>query len=390
MPAKYREMGPRLVTEASGEEYWLYEGEKVLSGSLSAVAGRDPKEFTTSGYPYSKMRPGCYDPEARLADMDSAGIWASLCFPSFARFAGQRFLGSKDPELGRLCVEAYNDWMIDEWCAAAPHRYIPLVIVPLWDPALAARELERCAARGVHALAFSENPEPLGLPSIHHSSNYWEPLLKTAEAAEVVLCMHIGSSSTMPKVNTDSPHIVNWSWGSIRASGTMMSWMFSGIFDRMPKLKVALSEGGIGWMPYYLERAQQIVEKQRYWMSRGERHSWDAEGYTRPAVDLMTFDVMSVFQEHVFGCFIDDEAGVALVDRIGTDNVMIETDYPHSDTSWPNSISLAHKQLSHLPPETQYKILRGNAERLYQFDAGTPTPAGKYDVTADRLRISRG
>src|SRR5690606_3183787 len=122
------------------------------------------------------------------------GILASLCFPSFPRFCGQIFAEANDKDLALLCVQAYNDWMIDEWCASAPGRFIPLVIMPLWDPPAAAREIERCAAKGATALAFSENPEPLGLPTIHDLGRYWDPLLAAAEAANMVICMHVGSS----------------------------------------------------------------------------------------------------------------------------------------------------------------------------------------------------
>ena len=166
VPAKYRDVAPRLVQNDAGE-FWAYEDRLVPTGMLAAAAGKAKEDFTPDAISYADMLPGCYDVASRLDDMNTAGILASLCFPSFPRFCGQIFHEARDKQLALLCVKAYNDWMIDEWCAAAPGRFIPLIIVPLWDPPEMAREIERCAAKGATALAFSENPEPLGLPTIH-------------------------------------------------------------------------------------------------------------------------------------------------------------------------------------------------------------------------------
>jgi hypothetical protein len=130
-----------------------------------------------------------------------------------------------------------------------------------------------------------------------------------------------------------------------------------------PDWKIALSEGEIGWMPYFLERAEQVLDKQRFWVQRGVQFT----GHATTDVDLNTLDIRGLFRDHVFGCFIDDAHGIASIDEIGVDNVMCETDYPHSDSTWPNCISMVKKQIGHLSPEVQYKILRGNAEKLYRF-----------------------
>ena len=136
---------------------------------------------------------------------------------------------------------------------AAPGRYIPLTLIPLWDPPLAAKELERCAAKGATAFAFSENPAPLGLPTIHDPSRYWDPVMAAATDLDMVVCMHTGSSSQVPTIAPDSPFMANLAWGANRTSGAMLSWLFSGLFTRFPNLKIALSEGEIGWIPYFLE-----------------------------------------------------------------------------------------------------------------------------------------
>jgi predicted TIM-barrel fold metal-dependent hydrolase len=322
------------------------------------------------------MPTAAYDPIARLEHMDRGGILASLCFPSFPRFCGQTFWEAKDKELAMLCVRAYNDWMIDDWCGAAPGRYMPLTIIPLWDPVAAAAEIERTAAKGSHAFCFSENPEPLGLPTIHDPNRYWDPVMAAAQDTQSVVCMHVGSSSTMPQISSDAPGLANLTYGAVRAAGTMLAWLFSDYFERMPNLKIALSEGNIGWMPYFIERAEQVIDKQRHWAKRMGTAFYDNKVETEQVMaDLDHLDVRATVRKHIYGCFIEESSGLRSLDIIGEDNVMLETDYPHSDTTWPDCIGVAKKLLADLPVETQYKILRGNAETLFQFTPEVPSPA---------------
>jgi len=374
LPSGYKDAGPRIIKESDGQEYWVYEDKKTVTGGLGAVAGRRKEDITVDGYPYSEMRPGCYDPVARLADMDEAGILASLNFPSIPRFCGQLFWEARDKDLALLCVRAYNDWMIDEWCATAPGRYIPLTIIPLWDPQLAVEEIERTAAKGSNSFCFSENFEPLGLPTIHDPGRYWDPVIAAANETGQVLSIHIGSSSTMYKVSSNSPFMANMSMGAIRPAGCMLSWIFSGLFQRYPDIKIALSEGSIGWIPWFLERSHQVLETQKHWVAKGQQYQGSAEGAHAINVDTDVFkiNIYEDYRNHFYGCFIDDQTGLHMLDVIGEDNVMIETDYPHSDTTWPHSIKLAHERLAGLDPEVQYKILRGNAERLYRFTPAAP------------------
>jgi predicted TIM-barrel fold metal-dependent hydrolase len=368
--AKDRERAPHMES-IDGTDYWVYDGKKYPSSGLSAVAGKSKEEFSPEPLPYSEMRPGCYDAAARIEDMDQAGILASLCFPTITRFCGQLFLDSSDRKFGFECLQHYNDWTVEEWCAAAPGRYIPLMLIPMWDPALASKEMERMAAKGVTAFAFSENPAPIGLPTIHDVNRYWDPVMATANELGMVASMHVGSSSQVPQIAPDSPFMANLAWGAIRTSGAMLSWLFSGMFQRYPNLKIALSEGEIGWMPYFLERAEQVLDKQRYWVMRGQKFM----DHATTDVDLDTLNVRELFRNHVYGCFIEDHHGIASLDEIGEDNVMCETDYPHSDSTWPHCITAVKKLIDHLPPETQYKLLRGNAERLYRFTPAEPPTA---------------
>ena len=365
--AKDRDRAPRLEN-VDGMDYWVYDGKRYPSSGLSAVAGKSKEEFSPEPLPYSEMRPGCYDAAARVEDLDRAGILASLCFPTITRFCGQLFMEASDREFGFELLQHYNDWIVEEWCGASPGRYIPLMLIPMWDPSRAATEMQRMAAKGVTAFAFSENPAPLGLPTIHDKDRYWDPVMAAANELGMVASMHVGSSSQVPQIAPDSPFMANLAWGAIRTSGAMLSWLFSGMFTRFPNLKIALSEGEVGWMPYFLERAEQVLDKQRFWVAKGQKFM----DHAATDVDMDTLNIRELFRNHVYGCFIEDHHGIASIAEIGEDNIMCETDYPHSDSTWPNCITAVKKVIGHLPAETQYKLLRGNAEKLYRFTPAQP------------------
>lgn len=372
VPKKFRDNAPRFVRDGQGEA-WVFAGKRMPTPGLAAVAGKKAEEFTPLPITYEDMRPGCYDAKARIEDMNRSGVAASLCFPSLPGFCAETFFKAEDRELALTCIQAYNDWHIDEWCASAPGRFIPLALIPMWDAKLAAREIERCAAKGARAVSFSEDPSRLGLPTIQNPDHYWDPMLRAAADAEMVVCTHIGTSGTMLKTTAESTLMVTLSWGAGSAmSAAMLDWLFSGVFLRIPKLKLALSEGGIGWMPYFLERAEQVYAKQRFWAAKSD---WTIDLATGKLIQNeartmpQEFDVRQMFKEHIFGCFIDDIHGIKNLEQIGVDNVMIETDYPHSDSTWPDCLKAAKQQLAGLSEEHQYKVLRGNAERLFRFEA---------------------
>jgi predicted TIM-barrel fold metal-dependent hydrolase len=373
IPSKYLDVCPRVITEDDGAEFWVYEDTKSITGGLGASAGRRAEDITANGFPYADMRPGCFDAKARLDDMTEGGVLASLNFPSVPRFCGQLFWEAKDKDLALLCVKAYNDWMVDDWCATDPGRMIPLAIIPLWDPQLAVAEMTRMHAKGVRSICFSENFEPLGLPTIH--TGHWDPVLAAADEMGIVLSIHIGSSSTFHRISNDSPFMANFSLGMIRPMGCLMDWIFGGFFQRYPNIKIALSEGSIGWIPWVLERAQQVYDTQRHWVAKGV--SLGNVGPVQKSdtkIDTEAIDIYRDYRDHFYGCFIDDATGLSMLDIVGEDNVMIEVDYPHSDTTWPHSLTLAHERLNAagLTPEQQYKVMRGNAEKLYQFTPSAP------------------
>jgi predicted TIM-barrel fold metal-dependent hydrolase len=282
---------------------------------------------------------------ARLADMDVNHTERSLCFPTMSRFAGQMFLEAKDKDLAARCVIAYNDWMIEEWCAGSGGRLLPLTMIPLWDPELAAAEIYRNADRGCRAITFPEMPHFLGLPSIHDPDEHWAPVLRAAADTGTVLCMHIGSGSRMAETSPWVPRAANTTLTFSMAQTSLVEWLCSGLLVRHPQLKLAYSESQIGWMPYVLERLDKVY-----------RHKAHAE-----LPEVITDPPSTYVAGRVYGCFFDDEAGLALRDRIGVSQLVFEVDYPHADSTWPNTQLVVERIAATVTPAELEMILRTNA-----------------------------
>jgi predicted TIM-barrel fold metal-dependent hydrolase len=346
LSSKYAERAPRVV-EVDGREMWRYEERMYPTIGLNAVAGKDPKDFGMEPVRFDEMLPGCYDVAARLADMDLDGVHAQMCFPSFPGFAGSTFLNATDKDLAAACVSAWNDFILDEWSAAAPGRFVPMVLVPFWDVAASVAEIQRVAAKGAKAITFTESPHGLGLPSYH--SDHWDPMLAAAQDADLPLCLHFGSGG-VPTFAPDAPFAVAIALFATNAQFATVDLLLSPVFHKFPRLRVALSEGGIGWIPYVLERTDYT------W----ERHRW----YTGVNTQVRPSDL---FADHIFGCFIEDHAGLAMRDLVGIGNIMFEGDYPHSDSNFPASREKLTGALADVPDQDARRIAEDNARRVFNF-----------------------
>jgi predicted TIM-barrel fold metal-dependent hydrolase len=347
LPAKYLKDGPRIEEMPNGRQVWLFEDQMIPNIGLNAVAGKHPKEFGIDPVRFDEMLPGCYQVGDRLKDMDVDGVHAQLCFPTFPGFAGGTFFQAKDKDLARACVMAWNDYMLEEWCGAAPDRFIPLVLLPFWDVEASVAEIHRTAAKGAKCVSFSEAPHRLELPSFH--TDHWDPLFAAAQDAQMPLCMHFGSGGA-PEVAPDANFAVMIALFGMNSQFTTVDMVFSPVFHKFPGLKVALSEGGIGWIPYVVERLDYVWDRHRWYI--------DIDKDVRPS---------DIFREHIFGCFIADEAGVEMRQRIGLENLMFEGDYPHSDSNWPSSRKKLVEVLADVPDDEARAIAEDNARRLFNF-----------------------
>ena len=372
LPAKYRDVGPRVVRkrgqmkfaggalkfeespDAPVVDLWIYDDLVwPIPRGMAQVGHLD--EMSAGSVNYDDIALGCWQQGPRLEDLAANHTDGSISFPSFPRFCGQTFSERKDKDLALLCVQAYNDWMIDEWCAGAGASIlIPLTLIPLWDPQLAAVEVRRCAAKGSFAVAFSENPVPLGLPSIH--GPHWDPFLEACEETQTVINMHIGSSSQMAITAPDAPLEAGMALTAENSVHAFVDWLTSGVFARRPRLKAALSEGQVGWMPFMMERLDSVWERSHFYGNRLR------EALPEPP--------SSYIAGHLYGCVFDDVEGLIRRDVIGMGQIMFETDYPHSDSTFPHSREAAEKviQMAGLSEKEAYQLLRGNAIECFGLE----------------------
>lgn len=363
---------PKLKTKADGSNYWEYQGMKIPSVALNAVVGRPKEEYGMEPTSLDQLRAGCYDVHARIDDMNANGIAASLNFPSFPGIDGGVFVLAPDKALALMHLKAYNDWHIDDWCRAYPGRFIPCGILPLWDMDATVAEIARLAAKGCHAVSINENPTKRGLPSIHNA--YWEPTWKAVTEHNTVICLHIGAGNAAPHATMETP-IEAWITTMPMAVAVgAADWLNLSALNRYPNLRIAMSESGIGWIPYFMERADYSHKQHRAWT-----YSDQIFKGRMPS---------EVFRQHFQSCFIDDAYGLRNLDLIGENNATYEVDYPHSDAPWPNAPELLWKSAKILTDAQIDKVTYRNAMNWYSFDPFQHYARAELTVGALRQKAS--
>jgi predicted TIM-barrel fold metal-dependent hydrolase len=370
LPSKYADAAPRVVRRDDGTDVWLYDGREIPNIGLNAVAGRPPEEYGMEPTSFDELRPGCYDIHERVRDMNANGVLGSMCFSSFPNLCGQLFARSKDHDAALVILRAYNDWHVESWCGAYPGRFIPLALPPIWDPQLMADEVRRLAAKGCFAVSFSENPAKLRLPSFH--ADHWDPFWGACADEGTIVCLHIGSSSSLVITADDAPIDVLISLQPINIVQAAADLLWSPVLRKFPALRVALSEGGIGWIPYFLERMDWIYTRHAPWTGQDFGGRLPSE----------------VFRERIVTCFIDDPAGMEQRHRVGVDTICWESDYPHSDSTWPTSPELLMKSLHDVPDAEIDAITHRNAMRHFRFDPFATRPRERSTVGALRAEAA--
>ncbi|MGW1497920.1 amidohydrolase family protein [Streptomyces mirabilis] len=369
LPERYKDDAPQLVHQDDGTDTWTFRETVIRTAALNAVAGRPKEEYGLEPQALDEIRPGCYDVNERVADMNAGGILAQMNFPSFPGFAARLF-ATEDADFSLALVRAYNDWHIDEWCGAHPGRFIPMAIPVIWDAELCAAEVRRVAAKGCHSLTFTENPAVLGYPSFHDP--YWNPLWRALSDTDTVLSVHIGSSGKLAIPAVDSPPDVMITLQPMNIVSAAADLLWSQPVKDFPDLKIALSEGGTGWIPYFLERVDRTFEMHAAWTLQDFGGKLPSE----------------VFREHFLTCFISDPMGVKLRHEIGIDNIAWECDYPHSDSMWPQApeeLMGVMERFDVSDPDID-KMTHENAMRWYSFDPFTHVPREQATVGALRQR----
>jgi predicted TIM-barrel fold metal-dependent hydrolase len=371
VPAKWADDVPKVVRNDQGVDEWVFQGQSTTTPfGMAATVGWPREEWGFNPGAFSELRPGCFDVHERVRDMNANGVLASMNFPTMAGFNARTFTESRDKEVAHVMLQAYNDWAIDEWCGAYPGRFIPLGIVPMWDVDLAVQEVHRLAAKGCRSVSFLEAPHAQGFPSF--LSGYWDPMLKAMADDNIILSLHIGAGFDLIQKAPEAPidHLIVL---ACQISALIaQDLLFGPTLRQFPDLKVALSEGGIGWIPFYFDRIDRHVQNQQ-WL-----HDADDFGGKLPS---------EVFRDHVLACYITDPSGLELRHRIGIDNIAWECDYPHTDTTWPESPEFTWNEFQQAGVTDEQeinKITWENACRFFDWDPFKHTP--KEQATVGALR----
>ena len=348
LPRSLQDRAPRIVETSQGHQLWEFDGEKYTQMGMNAVAGRRPETMKVEPSRFEHMRPGCYDVDARVADMDIQGVHASVHFPSqITGFCGRVFSGASDPELGKATTRAWNDWFHEEWYSAHPDRIIPLGITYLTDPQEGAAEIRRNAARGFRSVTLPERPHNIDLPSIF-DQDHWDPIMRACVETETVISLHVGSSGMQDFAPGCPPMQVGATLFGSQSLLACTDWLWSGWGRRYPDLKIAMSEGGIGWVAMLLDRLDNLVDRSGY----GD--IWDD---IRPA---------EVLTRNFWFCTIDDPSTIDTRYRIGVENICLETDYPHGDGTWPETQAVIEEVWGHIPTAELRAMCCENAAALYR------------------------
>src|ERR1700733_14871060 len=366
LPTRFQDRAPRVQRLPDGSDVWEFNGHTIPNIGLNAVAGRPREEYGIEPTAFEEMRPGCFDVHERIKDMNAGGVLASMNFPSFPGFSARLFAACRDKELALAVLRAYNDWHIDEWCGSYPGRFIPMALPILWDPELCAHEVRRVAAKGCHSLTFTENPAALKYPSFHDPS--WDPLWAALSDEQVVLSIHLGSSGQLAVTAPDAPVDVMITLQPMNICSAASDLLWSRVIKNFPDIRIALSEGGTGWIPYFLDRVDRTYEM---------HHKWTGQDFGAKLPS-------EVFREHFLTCFISDPIGMQLRHQIGIDNIAWECDYPHSDSSWPHAPEELADVAAVVPDDEMEKITWANACRWYSFDPLAHRPRERCTVSALR------
>jgi predicted TIM-barrel fold metal-dependent hydrolase len=368
LPEKFKSLAPKIVRNDQGIDLWVFQGQETSTPfGMAATVGWPHDEWGFNPGSFTELRPGCFDIHERVRDMNANGVLASMCFPTMAGFNARTFTEAGDKDVSLVMLQAYNDWHIDEWCATYPGRFIPLGIVPMWDVDLAVQEVHRIAKKGCRAISFLEAPHSQGYPSF--LSGHWDPMLEAIVGENMVLCLHIGGASSLVMQPPEAPidHMI-----VIPTQVTMLvaqDLLFGPTLRKFPGLRVALSEGGIGWIPFYLDRVDRHFKNQT-WLHNDFGGKLPSE----------------VFREHILACFITDPSGLEARHRIGVDILAWECDYPHTDTTWPESPELLWRELqdARTTDEEVDRITWQNALRFFDWDPFAHIPKEQSSVGALR------
>jgi predicted TIM-barrel fold metal-dependent hydrolase len=349
--SKWGDRIPHVERQADGSEHWVVDGQKLglpgvaLAGAAMADRAREPQRW-------EEVPKVAYVPSERLTAMDVDGVDYAVLYPIVAGLAGETFGKLTDPDLELACVQAYNDWLIDEW-AAASQRFIPQCLAPLFPAEAAASEIKRAVARGHKGVIFPSVPMMLrDVP--HINEPVYDPIWQTCQDLDIPVCFHAGASRAIqfPPYQGFSSELAAAMEAITRPVSSVLvvaNFLYSRIFFRFPKLKVVFAETSLAWGAYELELADHQFERQRL----------HTEGYDMKPSELFHR------QCYLTGWF--DTTGLRTRHFIGLNNLLWSTNFPQATSTWPNTREVIRRCFEGLPDEERRQVLTDNAAKLYKL-----------------------
>lgn len=366
VPEKFKKLMPHVVKGDNGRDMWLFAGDKVLSTRSTAASAILPngekhnfwEVDIADGPQIHEVHESSWHIPARLKMMDQLGVWAQIVYPNVLGFGAQRLMQLEDRSLALDIVSVYNDAMAERQ-AQSGDRFLPQALVPFWDVKAAVKEVERAKKKlKMTGIAMCPEPQNCGLPDLQDRS--WDPLWELCSDLNVPINFHIGASPPNHDIFADvwPSHDRHRRWVIMCAllessqSRILANLVTGDLLHRFPKTKWVSVESGIGWIPFILER----IEYQLY---ESDPHDPKLVNYDRPSPT-------ELFKRQVYACYwFEKAAPERLLDVIGIDNVLFESDFPHPTCLYPSPVERAFKVLERWGPEVQRKVMGGNAAKLY-------------------------
>jgi uncharacterized protein len=363
-PAGYEDRVPR-VEEVDGRPTWVVDGATLGFAGGGGVIDRQGKKFPFQEsmivWGIDRIHQAAFDPKARIEVLDESGIWAQVLFPNSIGLGGQGLSQAvKDPVLRRLCIEIYNDAMA-ELQAESGNRLLPMPVLPAWDVDESVREAERVAALGARGVNLTSDPQDMGSPDL--ANRAWDPLWDVCDDLKLPVHFHIGASLTAmnfygnyfwPSQHEYLKPAIGGTLLFINNARVVVNVTLCGMLDRHPGLKLVSVESGIGWVPFILEAMDYEV----------------FENAPEQAADLSRMP-SEYFKDHWYATFwFERNPGSnlqALVDSVGEDNILFETDFPHPTCLYPKPLDTVAEKMATLTPSARRKILGENAAKLYRL-----------------------
>jgi predicted TIM-barrel fold metal-dependent hydrolase len=361
-PAAFRDRVPR-VEEVDGQSMWVFDGRPVGRFSAGGVIGRDGSKESAHRalfeWSHDDVHVGAWDPDVRLGVLDECGIDAQIIFPSTIGLGGQDLGMAGDPALRRLAIEIYNDAMT-EIQADSGNRLLPLPLMPAWDVDACVLEAKRVAGLGARGVNMTSDPQDLGAPDL--ANRAWDPFWEVCSDLELPVHFHIGASVTGMTFYGQYPWESHADNTKLAIGGTLLfignarvvtNVILSGMFDRYPALKMVSVESGVGWIPFILEALD-------YEMSENAPQE----------LSQMAKLPSEYFKTNLYATFWFENNRNKLpdlIEAVGEDNILFETDFPHPTCLYPGPLQSVEAKMGTLTPEARRKIFGENARKLYRL-----------------------